>query len=231
MTSSESLDLSQTSVTEKGLALLPLRKLRALDLSHCALTDASAEVVARIPSLSELKLSGVKIDDAGLARLAALKNLETLDLARTDITDGGLVHLSALPMLRTLSLHGDRVTDAALAHLERLTGLTALGMEETDITAAGWQRLRQALPNADVEWTIRGVFPMVPKDAKVNGATYRGYKYLVPEEQAMGAKLRQLHAGYYIGPTGHIVQRLVFGPRYEECPGTRHQLPCRPAVP
>ncbi len=205
LTSLESLDLSQTSVTEKGLAeLLSLRNLRALDLSFCALTDASAELLAQVTSLSELKLSGVKIDDAGLARLAALKNLETLDLAWTDVTDRGLMHLSTLPKLRRLSLHGDHVTDAGLAGLERLTGLAALAIEESDITAAGWQGLRRALPKADVAWTIRSAFPLAPKDAKVNGPTYMHYMYLVQEEQAIGAKLRRLHAKYGIGPTGHI---------------------------
>jgi hypothetical protein len=44
------------------------------------------------------------------------------------------------------------VTDAGLAHIEKLTGLTFLDLTGTKVTAAGVDKLQNALPNCRIEW-------------------------------------------------------------------------------
>jgi Leucine-rich repeat (LRR) protein len=94
--------------------------------------------------------SKVKIGDEQLSQLAQLTTLETLDLGDCPITDEGLRHLSQLPRLEMLILNGTQVTDAGLVHLEALPHLTYVSLGQTNVTGEGVERLRQALPGADI---------------------------------------------------------------------------------
>jgi len=53
------------------------------------------------------------------------------------------------------NLYNDRITDAGLPDLERLTMLDWLDIEQTDITPNGRERLRRALPEATIMWSLR----------------------------------------------------------------------------
>lgn len=57
---------------------------------------------------------------------------------------------------RRLTLTGTGLSDAGIRHLEGLTKLTELDLRKTRVTAAGIDRLHQALPHCRITWD-RGV--------------------------------------------------------------------------
>ena len=50
-----------------------------------------------------------------------------------------------------LSLEGPAYTDAAIQHLSRLSSLKSLTLQRTKVSAQGLERLRQALPDCQIE--------------------------------------------------------------------------------
>ena len=88
----ESLDLSRTPVSSRGLASL-----------------------AKLPKLRTLRLWQVeKIDDGAAAHLVAIDTIEVLDLSETAVTDAVLPKLAGLPNLKQLFLGGSKVTQSAV---------------------------------------------------------------------------------------------------------------------
>jgi WD40 repeat protein len=91
--------------------------------------DEDLASLEHLSGLRELDLHEMPVTDAGLSRARNLRNLERLDLAETDITDVGLPYLRALSHLNYLNVKHTKVTEAAV------------------------ERLRQALPNASIEFS------------------------------------------------------------------------------
>jgi len=88
------LDLSGTSVTDAGVALLAkATDLRSLRLSETAITGAALDTIATLGSLESLNLYGTSIDNEGVLKLAALENLEKLYLWRTQVDAAGVLLL------------------------------------------------------------------------------------------------------------------------------------------
>jgi len=114
---------------------------------------ASPKLVIVPRSVGWLWLTGAKVGDADLVDLEGCARLEALSLSATGITDQGLPALARLQGLRQLSLAFTNVSDDNLAHLNRLDRLEALQLIETKVTAAGVERLHQALPNAAIRWS------------------------------------------------------------------------------
>jgi hypothetical protein len=52
-----------------------------------------------------------------------------------------------MPTVQWLYLPGTSITDAGLTHLARLTALKELDLRDTPVSRAGFEQLRQALPN------------------------------------------------------------------------------------
>jgi hypothetical protein len=127
-------------VTDAGLAeLRPLRRLEALDLSYCPVTDPSP--LAALPELRRLNLSATRVTDASLASVARLKALRELDLTHTGVSRlSGLSGAVGLEVLHLPQTH--RLSPAALREVERLPRLHRLGVETTHPTAD----LRRARP-------------------------------------------------------------------------------------
>jgi hypothetical protein len=67
-----------------------------------------------------------------------------------NLDDEGLRHLAGLSTLEELAIHSSGVSDAAVEHLVGLKALRKLNVSGTKITDAGKQRLRSALPNAEI---------------------------------------------------------------------------------
>jgi internalin A len=95
-----------------------------LDLTELPLTDRWLVDLRELKNLQALKLAHRQVTGAGLKELAGLKNLQWLDLAGTQITDAGLKELAGLKNLQTLDLD----------------------LDCTEVTNAGVQALRKALP-------------------------------------------------------------------------------------
>jgi len=116
-----------------------------------ALTDAEMEHLESLPRLRVLRMSGRGVTDAGLTHLEGLTQLRDLVLVDSHITDAGLVHLETLARLEVLHLRWMPITDAGLVHLKGLKGLRELSLHATRVTPEGVQRLRQALPECDID--------------------------------------------------------------------------------
>jgi Leucine rich repeat/Leucine Rich repeat len=106
-----------TRVTDLGATKLSaLKKLRVLDLSGAAITEAGITALASLPNLQRLSLWNVKaLDDAMAVKLASIQTLTSLDLSNTAIGDETVARLSRLPNLRRLYVNETRVTPGALA--------------------------------------------------------------------------------------------------------------------
>lgn len=123
----EMLCLSETKITDAGLAHLPpLRNLRVLMLDNTDISDAALELLRQFPRLEYLYLSNTKITDEGLEHLDSLSNLHLLDL------------------------DGTRITDAGLEHLHQLKKLEGVSLSDTLVSKAGMEKLQKALPNCGI---------------------------------------------------------------------------------
>lgn len=96
-----SLALAGTRITDRALAILArnLPDLVSLDLSNTAVTEAGMASLTLLGRLAELNLEGTALDDAGLAHIAEIPALARLYIGDTDVTDAGLMLLSRMPKL------------------------------------------------------------------------------------------------------------------------------------
>ncbi len=70
----------------------------SLSLSNTQVTDAGLAYLAGLNDLQSLMLDGTQVTDAGLAHVKRMKNLLALDLSGTHVTDDGIAELTrALP--------------------------------------------------------------------------------------------------------------------------------------
>lgn len=139
--------------------LLPLKSLKVLKLTRCAVANSELGLLAQlnlehlrikmgfnlslrgmkrlseVTSLTRLELSQ-RITDSSLQHLGALVNLRSFSSEwSTNITDSGLVHLAAVKNLHALNLcYAPQVTEAGLAHLAALSNLQHLRVEDAAIT-------------------------------------------------------------------------------------------------
>ena len=115
-----SLGLYNTSVTDKGVARLPIvaPRLDYLNLFGAPVTDTACKELAALAKLKALVLTDCRIGDAGLEKLSASLGLELIELSGTDVTDDGLKHLHRLVNLKQLDLTNTQVTAAGVAELK-----------------------------------------------------------------------------------------------------------------
>jgi hypothetical protein len=122
---------------DKELALLaPIAtQILWVDLSRSQITDASADILAKMTNLERLHLEHTKITDAGLAKLGALPNLEYLNIYGTKTTDGGIAKLASAKDLKKLFVWETGVTQAGAKALEgKVPGLKVnVGLTEAEI--------------------------------------------------------------------------------------------------
>jgi hypothetical protein len=171
LTQLQTLDLSQSTVTDAGLVLLDrfprlerlclglgtakidvtdaglkhikrLTQLRELYLDKTKVTDAGLVNIRELTELQLLYLGDTKITDLGLANLKGLSRLQELLLSE-NVTDEGLVNLTSLTQLRKLWIDGTIISDAGLTHLKGLTQLQILGLARTKVTDAGLVNLKE----------------------------------------------------------------------------------------
>lgn len=90
--------------------------------------DSDIEQISRYRTLKIVRIDGRFVTDAGIAHLAKLRDLEQLDISAENVTDEGLRHLHGLGKLKTLRIF------------------------RCGVSQKGVQRLRQALPECQIEW-------------------------------------------------------------------------------
>ncbi|MDZ4684617.1 MAG: family 16 glycoside hydrolase, partial [Planctomycetaceae bacterium] len=166
LTGLESLRFEDSNeMTDAGLRrLAALTNLRALGLVSSRMTDATLEVLARLPQLDDLSLgiTGYGSDPGkaaplvtadGLAHLKKADKLSSLNLYGVPVDDAGLQRIGECRQVRSLKLGGSSVSDAGLQHLAGMTQLTTLRLRLTAVTDAGLVHLQglQNLETLDLE--------------------------------------------------------------------------------
>ena len=74
-----------------------------------------------------------------------------MSLANTQITDAGLQYLKGMTQLEWLNLDSTQVSDAGLEQIKRLPKLERLVLTHTDVTDEGVKRLRETLPDRQIQ--------------------------------------------------------------------------------
>ena len=147
------LNLANTQITGAGLAHLsrmPSNQLLVLNLSGSRISDAGLAHLRGVQRPLLIDLTDTTIGDEGMARLAEVRCPLWLDLTKTRITDAGLAHAKEFFSLNSLCLSDTRIGDAGLAHLGECKALHILDLERTQVTDVGVNRLRQALPDCEI---------------------------------------------------------------------------------
>jgi len=147
--------LNDAPVTDAGLVHIGMIKtIERLGLGDTKVTDEGLVHLANLTYLHTLDLEATQVTGRGLQRLKGLVNLRGLNLDATPTDDAGLVHLGQLSNLNSVSLADTKITDAGLAHLEGLTKLEALILDNTAVTEQGVAKLRAALPDCHISWSL-----------------------------------------------------------------------------
>ena len=192
------LDLSNSSVTEDGLQVLPqLQNLTVLDLQSTKITDTQLETLGPLAHLTQLDLSSTGITGTGLHHLRGLRNLRKLDLRDTKITDAAIQELGTLMSLTSLNLSSTQITGAGL---RALRGLQSLDLSSTRLSKAGLRecgslenlrelKLSQTDLTDDGVAELRGLKHLVTLDLSVNPITDRALHELGPLERLTSLNL------------------------------------------
>jgi serine/threonine protein kinase/Leucine-rich repeat (LRR) protein len=191
------LELNRTAVTDAGLGVFhDCQRLEQLTLNGTHVTDSGLAPFGKCTNLGRLLLADTHLGDAGLAAFQNCKKLKSLDLKRTKVTAAGLdpirgyaelavLSLDGLPIgdsaltivqdcpeLKELNLIGTRVGDTGLEHLQHLKQLGAVRVKQTNVTAAGVQKLAAALPACKIEWDGGVIEPRLTGDPDRRAAEY-----------------------------------------------------------
>lgn len=144
------LRLTDTSIADLRPLSPRLNALWGLYLENSALTDAGLEPLSGATRIGDLTITGSRMTDAGLRHLAPLTSLWKLRLGRSAITDAGLAPLESLKSLETLSLTETELTDFSVETLAGFPSLKSLNLDRSGISPAGVERLKEALPKAQI---------------------------------------------------------------------------------
>jgi hypothetical protein len=138
---------------------------------HChgyadQIDDAAVQRLAPIAShIAELDLARSRVGDAGCKVIATMPKLVTLDLRQTQVGGSGAAALAANRELRSLNLFGTKVNDYALAAFANLKHLEQLYLWQTEASAGGVVKLREALPSLRVVMAMDLPEPMAEGQA------------------------------------------------------------------
>jgi len=96
---------------EQLAALLPLsERIVMADLSSTAITDRSADMIAKMKRLRSLRLMHTKITDTTVQALGPLEQLESVSIFDTPVTQAALSSLIHLPKLRRIYAGGTKIS-------------------------------------------------------------------------------------------------------------------------
>lgn len=121
--------------------------------SSLKITDAGAEYLANIPTLTEITLSDTAITAKSIQRFARLPVLRSLNVSNSpNLGDDALAPLPDYQALKACWFVNTPVTDAGLKHVERATTLQSIALQQSKATQAGIDALRAARPDLTVEF-------------------------------------------------------------------------------
>ena len=143
---------------DKHLGLLTpvAEQLRWLNLARTDVSDAGLEPLAQFRNLTHLHLENSKIGDVGLKHLRTLNNLEYLNLYGTNVGDAGLEELTGLPKLKRVFLWNTKVTPNGIQRLrERLPELE-VNVGQQSVSVIGWSKEQRGAWNTLM--TVWGIY-------------------------------------------------------------------------
>lgn len=147
------LKLSGNQLGDGALATIGTAELHALEslfLSRTDVTDDGLRLLRPLKKLHELALSETRVDGKGFSALAR-SNIRFLRVARTPLNPMALGSLADYPELVALDVGGTQLTDADVPNLLRLRKLVYLNVARTGLSKAGIARLRDRLPDCEIE--------------------------------------------------------------------------------
>ncbi len=151
--------LRDTSITDIGVEYLSrLEKLTVLTLDRSLVTDKMADSIRKMKQLKWLSVENCEIGDDTLAAVSECPDLWYLFLGGTPVTDKGIAHVVNFQKPVNIYLpYCKSVTDASIDSLARLPNSENqhLALWGSGITENGFNRLKTALPNAQIRWAIR----------------------------------------------------------------------------
>lgn len=151
----ERLTLDCEGLSDAAIApLAQLANLKSLAIQESQLTDAGLAHLANLPRLECLSIDADRFTSEGLARLN--KNLTYLELRlREPVSDADLTYFKRLPKLNDLAFYRRAaITDAGLAILKTMPRLKEIYFKSPDVTKAGIEDLKRALPCCQVDIEI-----------------------------------------------------------------------------
>lgn len=146
--------LSEPKFADEDLQLLgECRDLESICLFQCAdLPENGLRHLLRLKELRELRIQAPSTTEGDLRVLGQVPKLIDLELFHTEISIGSMAQLGKVSQLEQLSLQrcSRPVTDDDIEPLTKLKNLTDLLITPTEITDAGLERLRNALPSCRI---------------------------------------------------------------------------------
>jgi hypothetical protein len=149
-----SINLSLTGITTSAVTqLLPIYYLTKLSLAYTGIEDEACEVLAQMTNLTHLDLSYTSLSGKGIEKLSVLRQLSTLKLAHCDICDTEIGQIANFKEITYLDLSYNPISNDGLRSLSAMKQLAYVNLEECMCSAEGIQRLKDALPeNCEVRW-------------------------------------------------------------------------------
>lgn len=155
----EEVYLRRTSITNTGVQHLSrLETLKILTLDGSLVTDGMADSIRKMKQLKWLSVGNCAIGDDTLAAVSECPDMWYLFLVSTPVTDKGIAHLVKCKKPLSLYLaHCNSVTDASVESLAKLPDSENLHLAlwGSGITEDGVNRLKMALPHAQIRWANR----------------------------------------------------------------------------
>lgn len=122
-----------------------------LELSGPAIDDSRVEFLSGMQNLEVLDARYTLVGSRCAAAISKCRRLESIYLSRTRISDADLSHLLTLRNLTSLFLTDTALTDASVPTLVRMQGLRRLSVRGTEISERGFARLREELPQCEIQ--------------------------------------------------------------------------------
>lgn len=141
------LDMSNSQITDKSMALLPAQKsLHFLALDGTSITDIGVASLRLLPQLLELHLDRTDLTDGGMKYIAEMKSLKNLSVRGNRITDQGIESIAGL-QLRSLFFSGGAVTDRSLQSVSTMKQMQRLSFGSCKKISGAGIRYLESLPN------------------------------------------------------------------------------------
>lgn len=126
-----SIDASDWSITNEGLARLAGKPITHLSVSHTRITDKGFARIAKIPALKSLMMNNMEsVSDSALLEVAKLPNLKRVSLNNGTFNDGSIAEMcDRLPKLEDIQANGTMVATKTCQALSRKKAFDSISFE------------------------------------------------------------------------------------------------------